>query len=42
MDTVGMAIPDLIDWYPKSALGERVGAVGDTSALIRLVESLFH
>ncbi|WP_297619492.1 hypothetical protein [Nocardia sp.] len=42
MDAIGTAVPDLIDWYPVSALGQRVGAVNDTAALIRLVERLFR
>lgn len=25
LDTIGLAVPDLIDWYPVSALGEPVG-----------------
>ncbi|RDI61716.1 hypothetical protein [Nocardia pseudobrasiliensis] len=42
VDTIGLAVPDLIDWYPMSALGDRVGMVSDTTALIRLVEALFR
>ncbi len=42
VDTIGLAIPDLIEWYPVSALGEPVGVVADTVAVVRLVEALFR
>ncbi|MFI9509474.1 hypothetical protein [Nocardia sp. NPDC052566] len=41
-DTIGLAIPDLIDWYPVAALGEPVGAATDTAAVVRLAEALFR
>lgn len=42
VDTIGLAVPDLIDWYPASALGEPVGSVSEMGPLIRLVDSLFR
>ncbi|MGH8922502.1 MAG: hypothetical protein ACRD0H_29890 [Actinomycetes bacterium] len=42
VDTMGLAVPDLIDWYPVSALGEPVGFVLDMGPLLRLVDALFR
>jgi hypothetical protein len=42
VDTIGLAVPDLIDWYPTSALGEPVGSVLDMAPVVRLMESLFR
>ena len=41
VDTIGLAVPDLIDWYPASALGEPVGLVPDMGPVVRLVGALF-
>lgn len=42
VDTIGLAVPDLIDWYPASALGEPVGSVPDMAPVVRLVDALFR
>ncbi|CRK59689.1 hypothetical protein [Alloactinosynnema sp. L-07] len=42
VDTIGLAVPDLIDWYPASALGEPVGSVSDIGPVMRLVDALFR
>lgn len=42
VDTIGLAVPDLIDWYPASALGEPVGSVPDMAPMVRLAEALFR
>ncbi|MBV9843668.1 MAG: hypothetical protein JOZ47_01150 [Kutzneria sp.] len=43
IDTIGLAVPDLIEWYPASALGEQVlGTVQNMSKLLALVEALFR
>lgn len=42
VDTIGLAVPDLIDWYPASALGEPVGSVPDMGPVVRLVDALFR
>jgi hypothetical protein len=42
VDTIGLAVPDLIDWYPASALGEPVGFVADMGPMVRLVDALFR
>lgn len=42
VDTIGLAVPDLIDWYPASALGEPVGSVSDMRPVVQLVNALFR
>jgi len=42
VDTIGLAVPDLIDWYPAAALGDPVGSVPDMGPVIRLVDALFR
>lgn len=42
VDTIGVAVPDLIDWYPASALGEPAGSVPDIGPVVRLVDALFR
>ena len=41
ISTIAVAVPELIDWYPRSALSEPVGFVADVRAVIALVHSLF-
>lgn len=41
-DTIGIAIPDLIDWMPESGLGDAVGTVADLPALMNTVSALFR
>ncbi|MFE6862041.1 toxin [Nocardia sp. NPDC057668] len=42
VDTIGVAVPDLIAWIPESGLGDPVGAVTDSDALMRTVGALFR
>lgn len=40
--TIGIAVPDLIDWMPESGLGEPVGTVTDLPALVNTATALFR
>lgn len=42
VDTIGLAVPDLIDWYPAAAMGEPVGHVSDMAPVIKLLTSLLR
>jgi len=39
--TIGVAVPELIAWLPRSGLAEPVGLVTDTHALRTVVTALF-
>ena len=41
VSTIGVAVPELLDWYPRSALSPPVGAVADMRPVMALVHSLF-
>lgn len=41
ISTIGIAVPELVDWYPRSALSEPAGVVTDMRPLMALVHSLF-
>jgi len=41
ISTIGIAVPELLDWYPRSALGAPVGVVADMRPVMILVRSLF-
>jgi len=41
ISTVGIAVPELLDWYPRSALSAPVGVVADLRSVMALVHSLF-
>ncbi len=42
--TIGLAVPDLVEWHPASGLGPAVGAVGSASLrkILDLTHSLFN
>lgn len=42
VDTIGLAVPDLIEWYPVSALGEPLGFISNMAPMVRLAEALFR
>jgi hypothetical protein len=42
MSTIGFAVPELIEWYPRSALSEPVGLVKDTRPILNLVHALLE
>jgi hypothetical protein len=39
--TIGLAVPELVEWHPASGLGPSVGTVGNSHNILRLVHSLF-
>jgi hypothetical protein len=39
--TLGLAVPELVEWHPASGLGPAVGTVGNAHGMLRLVRSLF-
>jgi hypothetical protein len=39
--TIGLAVPELVEWHPASGLGPSVGTVSTPHSLLRLVRSLF-
>lgn len=39
--TIGVAVPELLDWYPRSALAAPVGVVVDMRPVLALVHALF-
>jgi hypothetical protein len=41
ISTIGLAVPELLDWYPRSALSAPVGVVADMRPVMALVHSLF-
>ncbi|MEG8182570.1 toxin [Nocardia terpenica] len=41
-DTIGVAVPDLIQWIPESGLGPVAGVVSDLPELLRIVNALFR
>lgn len=41
VSTIGIAVPELMDWYPRSALSVPVGVVADMRPVMALVHSLF-
>ncbi len=41
ISTIGIAVPELLDWYPRSALSAPVGLVADMRPVMTLVQSLF-
>ena len=41
VSTIGVAVPELLDWYPRSALSEPAGSVADMRPVMALVRSLF-
>lgn len=40
--TIGVAVPELITWLPRSGLGEPVGLVPDMRPVLNLVRALFE
>lgn len=40
--TIGVAVPELIAWMPRSGLGEPVGLVPDMRPVLSLVRTLFE
>jgi hypothetical protein len=42
VSTIGLAVPELIEWYPRSALSEPVGLATTVPACLRLVNALFE
>lgn len=40
--TIGVAAPELIEWYPRSGLSEPVGLATNVQACLRLVHALFE
>jgi hypothetical protein len=40
--TIGLAVPELIEWYPRSGLSEPVGLVNNMRPLLGLVHALFE
>jgi hypothetical protein len=41
ISTTGIAVPELLDWYPRSALSAPVGLVADMRPVMTVVHSLF-
>ena len=41
LSTIGVAVPELLDWYPRSALSEPAGHVSELGPVLALVRSLF-
>ena len=41
VSTIGVAVPELLDWYPRSALSQPAGRVSDMRPVMALVRSLF-
>ena len=41
VSTIGVAVPELLDWYPRSALSQPAGLVTDMRPVLALVRSLF-
>jgi hypothetical protein len=41
ISTIGIAVPELLDWYPRSALSAPVGAVTNMRPVMTLVHNLF-
>lgn len=40
--TIGLVVPELVEWYPRSALSEPVGLLRDVRPVINLVHALFE
>jgi hypothetical protein len=40
--TIGLAIPELIEWYPRSALSRPVGLATNVRGVLTLVHALFE
>lgn len=40
--TIGIAVPELIEWYPRSALSEPVGLATNMRSVLDLVHALFE
>ena len=40
--TIGVAVPELIAWLPRSGLGEPVGLVSNMRPLLNLLHTLFE
>lgn len=41
VSTIGVAVPELLDWYPRSALSQPAGLVTDMRPVMALVWNLF-
>jgi hypothetical protein len=42
VSTIGVAVPELIEWYPRSALSAPVGSLKDMRPVLNLVPALFE
>jgi hypothetical protein len=42
ISTIGIAVPELLDWYPRAALSAPVGVVTDMRPVMALVHNLFR
>ena len=42
MSSIGLAVPELVEWYPRSALSEPVGFLRDVRPVLNLVRALFE
>jgi hypothetical protein len=41
VSTIGIAVPELLDWYPRAALSQPAGVVQDMRPVLSLVQALF-
>lgn len=42
MAAIGQVVPELVEWYPRSALSEPVGLLKDVRPVLDLVRALFE
>jgi hypothetical protein len=42
VSTIGVAVPELVEWYPRGALSEPVGLVKNMRPVLGLVHALFE
>jgi hypothetical protein len=42
LSTIGLAVPELLEWYPRSALSEPVGHLKNVRPVLSLVRALFE
>jgi hypothetical protein len=40
--TIGLVVPELVEWYPRSGLSEPVGLLKDVRSVLDLVRVLFE
>ena len=40
--TIGLVVPELVEWYPRSALSEPVGLLKDVRSVLNLIHALFE